>query len=110
MLEAIIVILGFLGLMIFFLAYDALTWGLVCYKFWYWFLMPVFPTLPQIVFWQAVGLMFFISLFRNPVLGIMKKEYRDDNAQTIATIIVPWIALVVGYFVYTWIIPHINLI
>ena len=111
MIEALLTIffsvLAVAGIIIFFLAYDALAWGLVCYKFWYWFVLPVFPTLPQIVFWQAVGLMFFIALFKNTAHQIVKKEYCDSTAQIITTFIIPWVALATGYFTYALVIPKL---
>ena len=106
MLETLIGILGFLGLIIVLLAYDALCWGLVGYKFWYWFLLPIFPTLPAIVFWQAVGLMFFIALFKSAG-QVIKKEYKDENAQMLLTFILPWITLLCGWVTYAWIIPKL---
>ncbi|MFM2393161.1 MAG: hypothetical protein RLZZ546_1143, partial [Bacteroidota bacterium] len=48
------VILGILlvaAIIGFFLMYNTLTWGLVCFKFWYWFGLPVFVDLPHIDFW-----------------------------------------------------------
>ena len=106
MLEIIIGILGFIGLIICALAYDALVWGLAGYKFWYWFLLPVFTTLPQILFWQAVGLMFFISLFKSQGQTI-KKEYRDDSAQIGIALLLPWVTLLLGWVAHAWIIPRL---
>jgi len=105
MIEILVATILVAAVVIFFIAYDALVWGLVCWKFWYWFVLPVFPTLPEIAFWQAVGLMFFIALFKNQTQPVIKKEYRDDATQTVMTILVPWLALIVGYIVHALIIP-----
>jgi len=106
MLEGIIAILGFLGILIVCIAYDALVWGLVGYKFWYWFLIPIFPTLPTILFWQAVGLMFFITLFKS--MGqLVKKEYKDNNTEALGVIIYPWILLLCGWIAHALIIPRL---
>jgi hypothetical protein len=105
MIEALIGIILVAAVVIFFVAYDALAWGLVCWKFWYWFVLPVFPTLPEIAFWQAVGLMFFISLFKNTTQQVIKEEYRDNSTQMIMTFIVPWLALLMGYIVHALVIP-----
>ena len=106
MLEAVIAILGFLGIIIIGLVYDSLSWGLVGYKFWSWFLIPIFPTLPHIVFWQAVGLMFFIALFKSQG-QVIKKQYRDENAQIGVAILLPWAMLLLGWLTYVWIIPKL---
>jgi hypothetical protein len=82
------------------LLYGSLSWGLVMYKFWYWFILPVFPSLPQITFVQAVGLMFFIGLFKGVETQVLKKEYKDETTASIAAIVAPWLTLVVGYLVW----------
>ncbi len=78
--------------------YNSVSWGYVCFKFWYWFLIPVFPVLPQIGFWEAVGLMFFISLFRSNSTSSIKKEYKDETTQVTLGILSPWLLLLMGYF------------
>jgi hypothetical protein len=82
------------------LLYGSLSWGLVMYKFWYWFILPVFPSLPQITFVQAVGLMFFIGLFKGVETQVLKKEYKDETTASIAAIVAPWLTLIVGYLVW----------
>ena len=79
--------------------YEAISWGLVTWKFWYWFLLPVFPTLPAITFLQAVGLMFFISLFKAQPTQAIKKEYIDQTNTTVTQVIAPWVTLFVGWLV-----------
>lgn len=78
--------------------YSSLSWGYVCLKFWYWFILPVFTTLPHIEFWQAVGLMFFIGLFGAHSISGIKKEYKDQTVIISGFIITPWLTLLVGYF------------
>ena len=82
------------------LLYGAVSWGLVMYKFWYWFLLPVFPSLPQINFIQAVGLMFFLGLFKGVETQVLKKEYKDETSATLAALLAPWLTLIVGWIVW----------
>jgi hypothetical protein len=82
------------------LLYGAVSWGLVMYKFWYWFLLPVFPSLPQITFLHAVGLMFFIGLFKGVETQVLKKEYKDETSATLAALLAPWLTLIVGWIVW----------
>ena len=97
-------ILGIIFLAVIILAiallYSSVAWGLVMYKFWYWFLLPVFPSLPQINFAQAVGLMFFLALFKNVESQIMKKEYKDETASTWGPLLAPWLTLLMGWIVW----------
>jgi len=79
--------------------YSAFSWGLVAYKFWYWFLLPVFPSMPHINYWQAMGLFLFIGLFNTHVPQVLKKEYTDTKVNAIAQYIAPWLTLLAGYVV-----------
>ena len=82
------------------IAYGALFWGLVMYKFWYWFLLPVFPTLPQITFVHAMGLAMFMSLFHTIQSQVIKKEYKDETASIVAPLLAPWVTLVFGWIIW----------
>lgn len=78
--------------------YSSFSWGFVLFKFWYWFLLPVFTTLPSVDFYQAVGLMFFISLLKTKSFDTpIKDEYIISNIFT--QILAPLIVLVIGFFV-----------
>lgn len=82
--------------------YGALVWGLVTYKFWYWFILPVFPTLPEISFIEAIGIMFFISLFKTAIQQSIKKEHTNEKITTISALVAPWVSLLLGYLFYSW--------
>ena len=105
----IVAILGFVGVIALTLAYEALSWGFVTYKFWNWFLPIAFPTLvlPQLLYYQAVALIMFLDLFKTLQHEVIKKEYKDETAHVIMSIISPWVLLAVGYFVYAFIIPKV---
>jgi len=79
--------------------YSTLAWGLVLYKFWGWFVLPVFTDLPEITFVQALGLMFVIGLFKAIAHQSVKKEYRDVNAEY-ALLLAPWVSLLFGWLAY----------
>lgn len=82
--------------------YDALSWGLVMYKFWGWFVLPIFTTLPTITFVQAIGLIFFVGLFKSHFIGEnIKDEYKKNTYGTaIVTIVMPWVTLIFGWLAY----------
>lgn len=97
-MEALIIVIVFIVIMAIVVTYAALSWGYVCFKLWYWFLLPVFPTLPSVTFWQCVGLMFFISLFKNHSSNSIKEEFTDESKVFISVAIGPWLTLLVAYF------------
>jgi hypothetical protein len=90
-------ILGFFALIGFVFFYGAFTWGLVFYKFYNWFVLPVFTILPHITFFQAMGLMMVVSLFHNHVAQEDDKAKR--NKAMLSLIIAPWVVLFVGWVV-----------
>jgi len=86
------------------LVYNALSWGFVTFKFWTWFVLPVFVTLPALTFLQAVGLWVFITLFQNQTMPTVKKEYRDETANTIMPIVAPWLVFAIGFLIKRFIV------
>lgn len=93
-------LIGFAGVIAFFTIYGAVSWGVVVYLFWDWFLTPVFTQLPAITFVQAIGLSFFIGLFRNHGTTQIKKEYRDTNDSALLSLISPWAVLLIGWLAW----------
>lgn len=98
-MEALL-LLGAIILIAVALCYGALVWGLVLYKFWYWFLLPVFTTVPNITYVQAVGLVFVVSLFHTVNSQIIKKEYKDETSSNVVGLIAPWLTLLLGWAAY----------
>jgi hypothetical protein len=91
--------------------YDMFSWGFVFYKFWYWFVLPVFNThtvlnmvnpLPEITFYQSIGLVCFTMLISHRNVYLVKKEYKDETTSTIINIISPWIIFIIGWATYAW--------
>jgi len=102
-MEIILIVIVFIVLFALALAYGALSWGFVMYKFWYWFLLPVFPTLPEITFAHAIGLAVFIGLFHTVPSQILKKEYKDEVQGAILPLVAPWVTFLVGALIYHFI-------
>jgi hypothetical protein len=69
----------------------------VVLKFWYWFLLPILPSLPHIVWVQALALSFVLQLFKNSHTSSIKKEYTDSGMSWFLLIVGPWLTLLVGY-------------
>jgi hypothetical protein len=99
-MEALLVILGVFVLIPILFLYGSFSWGFVFFKFWSWFVLPVFSFLPSINFWQAVGLWVFISLFHNQQVQQVKDEYlKDSTERTVSGIVLPWVVLLIGWVI-----------
>jgi len=76
-----------------------LAWGWVLFKFWGWFVLPVFVTLPALTFVQALGLMFVIGLFKNHKMVSIKAKYKDTSNWWVYWAM-PWFTLLFGWLAY----------
>ena len=81
-----------------FVGYSLLS-GYIVYKFWGWFILPVFPFLPIITIIQGIGIGMFISLFGRDTTVYLKDEYQSESAKYMIGI-KPFIVLLVGYLVH----------
>ena len=92
----------FLGLLTVsgFIMYIAFAWGFILYEYYYWFLLPVFTTLPLITYYQAVGLACFINLFKNQHYLQFKQEFRDDSLIGGMLFLTPFLVITFGYIVH----------
>lgn len=100
-------LLGILAVLLVFAAivvYGSFSWGFVLFKFWYWFLLPVFVELPQIDYLSAVGIMLFIGLFKNHATKVSIKDEFLEKEEKLNTRIVnflsPWITLAIGFLIH----------
>jgi len=100
-METLIIVIGVIAGLGLLMWYSAAMGGFVVYKFWYWFLLPIFPNLPHINYWEAVSLMMFINLCKSSYTDNIKKEYKDSqNFYIIKAILNPILQLLIGYIVY----------
>jgi len=91
-----IILIGFFAFVI---VYGTFTWGWVLFKFWYWFVLPIFTNLPHITYMQAVGLSLFISLFHRATGSEKDKE----KGSLIVFLIAPFLTVLIGYCFYLYI-------
>ena len=106
-IAGLIVVIIFLVVVGAIFVYDTLCWGLVLFKFWGWFVLPVFVALPVLTFVQALGLMFVIGLFKSNFNGEnIKDEYKKNKyGSSLAILLMPWVALFFGWLAYAiWIV------
>ena len=95
---ALIGVLGIIALLIGLVLYSTFSWGFVLYKFWAWFLIPIFPNLPQLTIMEAIGLMFMIGLFHARNYTSIKKEFKEKTTEYASMVLSPWIALIIASF------------
>jgi len=98
-MEALIALLGGIALFFLAIAYSTFSWGYVTYKFYYWFVLPVFTDLPAMSLAQAVGIALFISLFKN---HSSKKTTGNETNWPLA-LAQPWVVVFVGWIIYCFI-------
>jgi hypothetical protein len=100
-MEALLALLGLILLIPLLLIYSGFSWGWVLYKFWYWFLIPVFPQIPHIGFYMAVGISVFLNVFKNHDTNSIKDEYKDNKYSRIGMSLAhPWIMLCAGWVIW----------
>lgn len=82
--------------------YGIFTGGLLFLKFYEWFATPVFKGLPEISYYQAIGLSTFLYLF-NQIKSVnlynLSEKEADDNVKYGKYIIV-WVALGLGFLTH----------
>lgn len=83
-------------------AYDAASWGWVFFKFYHWFVLPVYVGIADVTFAQSVGLVMFLTLFKT--WAYTKEEVKDDEKvkKISAALLRPWLVLLTGYIVKCW--------
>ena len=99
----VLMLVGMVALIPLAFLYSAFAWGFVCSKTWNWFVQPIFTTLPVLSYFQAVGLMTFVStiiLHYRPTKTI-KSEYTEPTNFVVASgMLTPWLALLVAWAVH----------
>lgn len=76
--------------------------GLLVFKYYFWFLLPVFGGLPQISYWQAIGLSAFLYLFqqvRAMDLGLQEDMNKKDVVKY-GGFLIPWLVLGLGWLTH----------
>lgn len=97
-MEILLVVLGLLALIADVILYSTFIWGYVASKFYYWFVLPIFPSLPHLSLMQIIGITFFVYVIMPKAApSDVKDEYRDKSSQLVTFFIMPWVTLCIGY-------------
>jgi hypothetical protein len=101
-LESTLIILGgFVGVALL-IIYGGFVGGYVLLKFWNWFLLPVFPQMVQINIYQAVGLTYFVVVFKKINHNKMTLNDHEIKVKTdwAAELLTPWLLLLFGWLMH----------
>jgi hypothetical protein len=96
-MEVLLVIIGALAVLFFLLFYGIFAWGFVCFKFYHWFILPIFPISHELDYIQCVGIMFFISLFKNHGKDTYKEDEKKKKEALWSAMIMPWMFVLLGW-------------
>jgi thiol:disulfide interchange protein len=96
-METLIALIGIAVVLLGLIIYDAFSYGFLFLKLYTWFLLPVFPMMPVIGFWEAVGLAFFTCVFRRP-----KSHKNKDEEIDWTNLFTPWVVLLIAWILHAW--------
>jgi hypothetical protein len=82
------------------LLYNSFSWGFVAHKLFYWFILPIFPTAPNLTIYQFIGIFFFINCFVRVSSQSIKSEYREPSNELSFFFLSPWLTLLFSWFFY----------
>lgn len=90
--------IGAIVLVICVLIYTVFTSGFLFMKFYYWFLKPTIPMLPDFTFMQSVAICLFLATVRNGSTSELKDEYKKEFSTRMTTdFLKPWLLLLIGF-------------
>ena len=75
----------------------ALMKGFVLTKLWVWFVIPLFPSVPVLALWQAVGLAMVVNYITGQQSITSKDHETNWGATVFASFILPWMTLFFGW-------------
>jgi hypothetical protein len=77
---------------------EKLSWAVVAHNFYYWFLIPILPNVPQLTYFNVLGLMLLLYAFLPKNLIINNFASEDEIMSVrVSLIFNPWIVLSIGY-------------
>lgn len=96
-MEALLTLIGTIGVVAILIIYGSLSWGFVSYTLYNWFILPVFPELPHFTVTQFIG----FSLFANTIIRhssvYIKDEYKEKSTEYAAMVLNPWLVLLFAW-------------
>jgi hypothetical protein len=95
---------GVLFLTIVLMLWMVFSSGYVLLHYYEWFIIPLGYNLPTLSLLQFVGISFFMKLFISKSNKVwIKDEYKDKTTENVAIVLSPFIALLFGYILKSFI-------
>ena len=98
-MEALIALIGGIGLASLLIIYGAFSWGYVVYQFYGWFVLTSLPDLPHFNITQFIGFTLFLRAIMPTTSVYIKDEYINKTNQAISNFLGPWIILSFGWLI-----------
>lgn len=98
--------MGFLlGIAIFvgLLFYSCFAWGFVVSKFYVWFIIPLFPDVPDISVAGFIGIMLFLFALLPKHVNSIRDEYKNVGMEWGGSLLGPWLSLFCGWLIHLWV-------
>lgn len=93
-MEALLTLIGVVFLIPLLVIYQSFAWGYVASVIYTWFIIPTFPNVPELLWWQLAEIMFFVNCFvHDGTKNWIKKEYRDETNGLWISLGNPWLLL-----------------
>ena len=98
-MEALIIVVGALGLFVATLAIGTILRGFVINKFWIWFVLPVFDSAPALDIGHAIGISMVVSILTYQHVPQLKDQKYDSTGAIAFGLSYPLTALLMGWVV-----------
>lgn len=82
--------------------YTLFSEGFVALKLWNWFLLPIFPNLPHLIYIQMIGIILAVAAIKPRNTPTYKVDEENRNRNLFFSLIAPWVALLIAYVVHTY--------
>ena len=92
-MEALIALIGAIGLAALLIIYGAFAWGYVIYVLYNWFVLTALPDLPHFTVIQFIGFSLFLRAIMPVSTTYLKDEYENKTTKVIHNFLGPWIIL-----------------
>ncbi len=101
-MEVILTLIGFIVLLPVLVIYGTWAKGYVLYKFWGWFVLPIFPQIPHIPLIGAMGIVLVVTAFKSSSSSVnIKDEFKESKTQQLAVALIsPWMTLLCGWMIH----------
>jgi hypothetical protein len=96
-MEALLTLIGTIGVVAILILYGAFSWGFVSYTFYNWFVLTSFPELPHFGIVQFIGFSLFVNTIVRHGSVFIKDEYKDKKLEYISLFLNPWLTLFFGW-------------